>query len=76
MGDFLMWPWFERLLVYRSRVDVDLSQYPAVSAWVAAMSEVPAVKECSYPAEMYVKFMEGYYAGDPDSQLIGIEQKA
>ena len=70
-----MWPFFERLLACQSRVGVDLSQYPAVSAWVAAMSEVPAVKECSYPAELHEKFLEEYFAGNPDSQLIGIEQK-
>ena len=72
-----MWPWFERLLVLQPVKPVcDLDKFPAVSAWCAAMSEVPAVKECSYPVEMHLKFFEGYKAGNPDSQLIGIDQKA
>ena len=71
MGDFLIWPRFERLLATKSRVGVDLSQYPAVSAWIAAMSEVPAVKECRLPAELHVKFGQGYRAGDANAQLIG-----
>ncbi|KAM7452296.1 Glutathione S-transferase omega-1 [Porites harrisoni] len=76
MGDFLMWPWFERLLVMQPLIGLDLSQFPAVSAWCAAMNEVPAVKECSYPAELHMKFYEGYKNGDPESQLVGIDQKA
>ena len=73
MGDYLMWPWFERLLVNESRLGVDLSQYPAVSAWIAGMREEPAVKECSLPAEMHVKYQAN--SADPNSQLIGIDQK-
>lgn len=76
MGDFLIWPWFERLSALQSLFGCDLTQFPAVSAWWTAMSEVPAVKECSFPAEMHLKFYEGYKAGDPNSQLIGIDQKA
>lgn len=75
MGDYLIWPWFERALALKSKVDVDLSQYPAVEAWCKAMEEMPAVKECSFPDEMHVKFWEGYKAGDPNSQLIGIDKK-
>ena len=54
----------------------DLSKFPVLSAWCAAMSDVPAVKECSYPAEWHKKFIEMYREGNPESQLVGIEEKA
>ena len=72
MGDFLIWPFFERLLVWQALIGLELTQFPAVSAWCAAMNEVPAVKECTYPAEMYLKYCEGLKSGDPEAQLIGI----
>ena len=59
MGDFLIWPFFERLLVWQALIALDLSQFQAVYAWCAAMNGVPAVKECTYPAEMYLKYYEG-----------------
>ena len=52
MGDFLIWPFFERLLVWQALIGLEPAQFPAVSAWCVAVNEVPAVKECSYPAEM------------------------
>ena len=73
-----MWPWFERLQISQMQQEAgcDLSQYAAVLAWCEAMSKLPAVQECSYPAEMYLKFIKGYYRdGDPESQLIGVDQK-
>ena len=62
-------PWWQAL------IGLDLTQFPAVSAWSAAMNEVPAVKECTYPAEMYLKYSDGLKSGDPEAQLIGIDQK-
>ena len=76
MGHFLIWPYFERLRVWQTLIGLDLTQFPAVSAWCAAMNEVPAVKECTYPAEMYLKYYERLKSGDPEAQLIGIDQKA
>ena len=70
-----MWPWFERLVVMQSGAGIDLSKFPALEAWCKAMGEDPAAMECSYPAEMHLKFYQGYRAGDPDSQLVGIDQK-
>ena len=40
-----------------------------------AMSEVPAVKECTLPPEWHKKFYELYKAKNPDAQLIGLEWK-
>ena len=54
----------------------DLSKFSVLSAWCAAMTNLPAVKECSYPAEWHKKFFEMYFEGNPDSQLVGIEEKA
>ena len=76
MVDFLIWPFLERLLVWQALIGLDLTQFPAVSAWWAAMNEVPAGKECSYPAEIYLKYYEGLKSGDPEARLIGIDQKA
>ena len=76
MEHFLIWPYFERLLVWQALIGLDLTQFPAVSAWCAAMNEVPAVKECTYPAEMYLKYYERLKSGDPETQLIGFDQKA
>ena len=70
MADYLMWPWIERLYLL-----TDLSKFPVLSAWCAAMSDVPAVKECSYPAEWHKKFIQMYREGIPESQLVGIEEK-
>ncbi|CAH3195021.1 unnamed protein product [Porites evermanni] len=57
MGDFLIWPFFERLLVWQALIGLELTQFPAVSAWCAAMNEVPAVKECTYPGRNVLKVL-------------------
>ena len=72
MADYLMWPWIERLYLITDL----LKGFPVLSAWCAAMSEVPAVKECTVPAEWHKKFYEGYKAKNPDAQLVGLEWKA
>ena len=64
-----MWPWLERLYI----LSAHLSKFPVLSSWCAAMSDLPAVEEDSYPAEWHKKFQEGYFAGKPESQL---EEKA
>ena len=71
MADYLMWPWIERLYMLD-----DLTKFPVLSAWCTAMTDLPAVKECSYPAEWHKKFFELYREGNPNSQLVGIEEKA
>lgn len=71
MADYLMWPWIERLYML-----ADLSKFQVLLAWCAAMSDVPAVQECSYPVEWHKKFIEMHKAGNPDSQLYGIKEKA
>ena len=71
MADYLMWPWMERL-----KIEYDLTKFPVLSAYIAAMSDLPAVKQDSYPVEWHKKFREGYFAGNPESQLVGIEEKA
>lgn len=71
MADYLMWPWIERLEML-----ANLSKFPVLLAWCAAMSDVPAVQECSYPVEWHKKFIEMHKAGNPDSQLYGIKEKA
>lgn len=79
IGDYLVWPWFERLQIpsiQQELAECDLSQFAAISTWCEAMGKLPAVQECSHPEEMYVKFIEGYYrAGDPQAQLIGVDLK-
>ncbi|XP_068696183.1 glutathione S-transferase omega-1-like [Montipora foliosa] len=72
MGDYLIWPWFERLQAMQPDT---LSQYPATQAWCSAMMELPAVKDCKHSKENHLKFWEKYGAGDPDSQLIGTEKE-
>ena len=54
----------------------DLTKFRVLSAWCAAMSNLPAVIECSYPAEWHKEFFEKYMKGNPDSQLVGIDKKA
>lgn len=71
MADYLMWPWIERLEML-----ANLSKFPVLLAWCAAMKDVPAVQECSYPVEWHKKFIEMHKAGNPDSQLYGIKEKA
>lgn len=70
MADYLIWPWMERL-----KIHFDLTKFPVLSAYIAAMSDLPAVKDDSYPAEWHKKFMEGYATGNPESQLVGIAEK-
>ena len=70
MADYLMWPFMERMYMM-----YDLSKFPVLSAWCAAMSDLAAVKKDSYPAEWHKKFFESYATGNPESQLIGIEEK-
>ena len=75
MADYLIWPWLERLYLLTDHFKTDLGKFPVLSAWCAAMSDVPAVKECSYPAEWHKKFLEGYSTGNAEAQLYGIEEK-
>lgn len=75
MADYLIWPWLERLYILTDHFKTDLGKFPVLSAWCAAMSDVPAVKECSYPAEWHKKFLEGYSTGNAEAQLYGIEEK-
>ena len=70
MADYLIWPWIERLYLL-----TDLSKFPVLSAWCAAMSDLPAVKKDSYPAEWHKKFIEMSKDRISASQLIGIEEK-
>lgn len=76
MADYLIWPWIERLHVMTNHFKTDLGKFPVLSAWCAAMSDVPAVKECSYPAEWYNKYFEGISTGNAEAQLYGIDEKA
>lgn len=70
MADYLIWPWMERLyLLY------GLSKFSVLSAWCAAMTGLPAVKDDSYPVEWHKAFLESYATGNPESQLIGIKEK-
>lgn len=69
MGDYLVWPWFERLDAMQPQI---LSEFPLTQAWCKAMKELPAVKDCIHTSENHVKFWEKYRAGDADSQLIGV----
>ncbi|KAK2570500.1 Glutathione S-transferase omega-1 [Acropora cervicornis] len=72
MGDYLMWPWFERLDVKKPET---LCSYPATQAWCTAMKELPAVKDCTHQKENYEAFWERYRAGDADAQLLGIDKE-
>ncbi|KAL9969296.1 hypothetical protein ACROYT_G021495 [Oculina patagonica] len=76
MADYLMWPWIERLYKITELRERHVSKFPVLSAWCAAMTDVPAVKEDSYPAEWHKKFFEESRTKNPDAQLIGIEEKA
>jgi len=73
MADYLMWPFLERLKIH---IQFDLTKLPVLSAYIVAMSELPAVKADSYPVEWHKKYMEGFLTGNPEVQLIGIEEKA
>ena len=72
MADYLMWPWMERLYMLYTG---NLSKFPVLSAWCAVMSDLPAIKDDSYPAEWHKEFFESYCTGNPESQLIGIKEK-
>ena len=71
MADYLIWPWIERIVAFQTISGYDIRKLEAVSRWHDAMKDLPAVKECSTPAELHIKFSEAYRAGKSDSQLLG-----
>ena len=80
MLDYLMWPWLEKLPLFSKEIVPALpwtkDQFPVLYDWYKAMAEDPAVKECAYPLDWYKQFIQGYYVGKSESQLIGSDVKS
>lgn len=72
MIDYMMWPWFERLVVLAETVPaVNWSEtsFPRTYGWTKSMLADPAVKETFFDKETHVKFMASYLEGKPNYDI-------
>ena len=76
MIDYNMWPHFERLDAFQSvnpDIKLDASRFPALTAWIANMKTVPAVKAVITSHEIYTQLYMGIRKGEFDYDL-GLEE--
>lgn len=68
MLDFLLWPWFERILIFAKVVPLtfSLEDYPALCEWTKKMPECPAVQKCRLDPQQFLEFYKSTKAGAPD----------
>ncbi|XP_061767589.1 glutathione S-transferase omega-1-like isoform X1 [Nerophis ophidion] len=64
MIDYLMWPWFERLEVFKLTDCLDGA--PELQKWVERMSEDPVVKSCRHSVDTYEAYYKTYLEGKPN----------
>lgn len=72
LADLHMWPFFERVPAVNAISDLDLlpaASFPRLTAWIAAMENVDAVKNCRVATDIYRRFLESFLAGDPKYDL-------
>lgn len=77
MVDFHIWPWMERFPILQRVTTTDplpKDRFPKLNSWVAAMKELPAVKESYLTPETHWAFVEsGFLAGKEPNYDFGLE---
>lgn len=68
MLDFMLWPWFERMLILAKVVPqkFSLEDYSALCEWTKKMSECPSVQKCRLDSRQFLEFFKSTKAGVPD----------
>lgn len=75
MLDFMLWPWFERMLILAKVVPqkFSLEDYSALCEWTKKMSECPSVQKCRLDSRQFLEFFKSTKAGVPDYD-VGLDQ--
>jgi glutathione S-transferase len=65
-GDFMVWPWLERVEFLQEVKSVKIAEGIAakLQAYTDRMRELPAVRECLLPTSVHAKFFEGFVSGN------------
>ena len=73
MADIHVWPFFERAPSVGALFDLDLlpaASFPRLTAWIAAMEGVEAVKKCRSSNDLHKRFFETFVpSGEPQYDL-------
>nr|XP_057914898.1 glutathione S-transferase omega-1-like isoform X2 [Doryrhamphus excisus] len=64
MIDYMMWPWFERLEVFKVKDCLDGA--PELKMWVEHMSEDPVVQASGHSVDTYQAYYQTYLEAKPD----------
>ncbi|XP_038070356.1 glutathione S-transferase omega-1-like [Patiria miniata] len=67
MLDYLIWPWFERQVVYGAKLPFE--NFPTLAAFREAMKQDPAVQQAAVPDSLYVKQFNNYINGIYDYDI-------
>ncbi|KAM3966349.1 pyrimidodiazepine synthase-like [Aphomia sociella] len=64
--DYMIWPWFERLLLLDldERIKISGEKYKSLLAYLNLMFEDPAVSQYLIPKDVLQKFLDGYKSSD------------
>ncbi|XP_026316778.1 pyrimidodiazepine synthase-like isoform X2 [Hyposmocoma kahamanoa] len=65
-ADYMIWPWFERLLAFKEKDDratIDGQKYKLLTKYINDMLEDPAVSQYLVPNNILFQVMEGYQPG-------------
>ena len=75
MVDYHLWPHFERFPVADQIASVHIlpaAQFPKLTAWVATMLELPAVKATRFDPKTHVGFITPYLKGETVNYEYGL----
>jgi len=65
--DFAIWPWFERLPVFKDVASVELinkENHPTLICWIESMKAHPTVQKVMVPEPEMLEFMRGIVSGN------------
>uniref|UniRef100_A0A2A4K3U4 Uncharacterized protein n=1 Tax=Heliothis virescens TaxID=7102 RepID=A0A2A4K3U4_HELVI len=63
-ADYMIWPWFERLLAVKSDIGkIDKEKYKLLWAYLEKMLADPVVAEYAVPDEIFLEFRSAYLKG-------------
>ncbi|CAH2039501.1 unnamed protein product, partial [Iphiclides podalirius] len=65
-ADYMVWPWFERLLICQEKSDIlklDDMEFELLNEYISNMLNDPAVSQYLVPKDVYIKLFESYSLG-------------
>ncbi|GBP65909.1 Pyrimidodiazepine synthase [Eumeta japonica] len=72
-GDYMIWPWLERILLYKhlnEKVEFNKPKYKQLAEYVQKMTEDPVVSQYAVSAEIFAKLMENFKNGIIDFDVL------